>query len=314
MSDKDYFMLHPLNNHFQIWINDKLTLKYMLNTTYNNLIKLMPEYYLYIENDGCYSYLMDAPDNIPKNENFIINLLKNKGKLALKPSRGQQGDGFYKLEYKDNVIYKNELPVNHSEFDIFISQLKGYLIIEYINQHRDLKKITGGGSESALRIIIIKNKYETIYTEPKYYCITAIARIGTLLSGIISTCMKGAVGIKFDFETGLFEDKFFIYNRFKENFSKDNTCFLDVHPDTKISLKGKILPNHDILKNVTINICRYLSSLEFFGFDFIITDEGVRLLEINTHPDIYQECYGPLLAVDPTKSFFEQKKKKRNMH
>ena len=29
LSDVDYFMMHPLNNFFAFWINDKVTLKYM---------------------------------------------------------------------------------------------------------------------------------------------------------------------------------------------------------------------------------------------------------------------------------------------
>ncbi len=32
LPDYQYFMMHPYNHHFKIWINDKLTLKYVLNT------------------------------------------------------------------------------------------------------------------------------------------------------------------------------------------------------------------------------------------------------------------------------------------
>ena len=74
-----YFMLHPINHHFKIWVNDKLTLKYILNGSDSE--SLMPEYYLYVENDGNYTYLMDAPKNIKKDRNFIFNLLKEKKAL-----------------------------------------------------------------------------------------------------------------------------------------------------------------------------------------------------------------------------------------
>lgn len=94
LSDYDYFLIHPLNNHFAIWINDKITLKYMLqaplciNKEKKKMMDLMPEYYLYIENDGRYSYLMDAPESIKRDGDFIMNLVKDKGILALKPSNG----------------------------------------------------------------------------------------------------------------------------------------------------------------------------------------------------------------------------------
>jgi hypothetical protein len=93
-ADYDYFMDHPLNNHFAIWINDKLTLKYMLNTS--ELAKYMPEYYLYIENDGHYTYLMDAPASLKKDSDFLYNLLVDKKYIAMKPNHGAGGGWIYR--------------------------------------------------------------------------------------------------------------------------------------------------------------------------------------------------------------------------
>ena len=63
MPDYVDFMLHPYNNHFVIWINDKLSLKYSLGREFADI---MPEYYLYVENNGEYTYLQDTPDEIEK--------------------------------------------------------------------------------------------------------------------------------------------------------------------------------------------------------------------------------------------------------
>ena len=76
--DFPYFMLHPMNNHFLTWLN-KTTLKYVLNS--NGCECTMPEYYAYVENDlynGNYTYLMDCPRDIPRDELFLLNLLKRK--------------------------------------------------------------------------------------------------------------------------------------------------------------------------------------------------------------------------------------------
>ena len=82
------FMLHPYNNHFVIWVNDKLSLKYTLGGEFADAL---PEYYLYIENDGEYTYLMDAPVDIAKDKGFILNLLKRKGVLIIKPNSSTSG-------------------------------------------------------------------------------------------------------------------------------------------------------------------------------------------------------------------------------
>ena len=68
LPDFQYSMMHPLNNHFLKWL-DKLTLKYVLNSC--GCEELMPDYYVYVENDLCggrWTYLMDCPTDIPKNE------------------------------------------------------------------------------------------------------------------------------------------------------------------------------------------------------------------------------------------------------
>ena len=57
MSDYDYWKVWPLNNWTRIWINDKLTLKYVLSN--NELKTVMPDYYYYSTTTG----LRYLPDN-----------------------------------------------------------------------------------------------------------------------------------------------------------------------------------------------------------------------------------------------------------
>ena len=80
LSDFDYYSMHPLNSHFRIWVNDKLTLKYILNANglphaeKNRQSDVMPRYYVHIENDGRYSYLMDMPDDVARDEDCLQSL------------------------------------------------------------------------------------------------------------------------------------------------------------------------------------------------------------------------------------------------
>ncbi len=98
LPDYSYFMIHPVNHHFRIWVNDKLTLKYILNSC--GCEDAMPEYYVYVENNGNYSYLMDVPTDIKRDKDFIRNLLKQKKILAIKPNSGTSGGrGFMKVEH-----------------------------------------------------------------------------------------------------------------------------------------------------------------------------------------------------------------------
>lgn len=167
LSDIDYFYLHPLNNHFAIWINDKVTLKYVIPYVFTTLegrqLSIMPEYYLYIENDGRYSYLMDSPKHIRHDDDYLLNLLKEKGVLALKPSNGQGGHGFVMLRYvaNEDKIYANGKELNLTEFNKFKDTLNGYIVTEYVKQNKELDAVWKD-SVCTLRIIVLKlssNKY-----------------------------------------------------------------------------------------------------------------------------------------------------------
>ena len=153
LPDWNYFMVHPLNHHFRKWVDDKLTLKYVLDS--GDCIDTMPDYYLYIENDGTYTYLMDAPKNIVKDENFIKNLLEQKGIIMMKPNSGTSGGrGIIKLELLNGMIYENNKPIDELRFKDILSHLGNYIVTEYARQHSELAAIWGK-SECTLRIIMV---------------------------------------------------------------------------------------------------------------------------------------------------------------
>lgn len=157
LSDYDRLWLHPMNNHFAFWINDKITLKYMLQKPLmidGRSCDVMPEYYLYIENDGHYTYLMDSPIEIDHDCNYLLNLLKLKKELAVKLTNGEKGKGFYRLQYINGEIMSNGEPMTEPFHD-FERQLKGYVVTEYCHQHSDLADVWNH-SECTLRVVAVR--------------------------------------------------------------------------------------------------------------------------------------------------------------
>lgn len=302
ITDFQYFMLHPLNHHFRIWINDKLTLKYMLN---NKQFKdIMPEYYAYVENDGKFTYLMDCPKDIAKNDEFLRNLLIYKKELVLKPNSGASGGfGFMKLEYKNKDLYENNEKINEERLNYIRDSIRNYVITDYVYQHKELSKIWPY-SECTLRVIMCK-KYKQHYEKDEWVCLSSFARFGTKMSGGTSNLMAGGVGVGFDFATGQYFDSGFRYKKFCAN----ENWRMDEHPDTRIKWKGGAIPNWEYTKNCIFELCDYISSLSYLGLDIVITQEGIKLLEINTLPSIEsaQAISGPALKNSDLRGFFENK-------
>ena len=303
--DYQYFMLHPMNNHFLKWL-DKTTLKYVLNQ--NGCEDTMPEYYVYVENDLCggrFTYLMDCPMDIPKDKDFLWNLLQQKRVLAMKPNSGSSGGlGFIKLELRGNDLYENNKPIDIHRYEEIQSTMRNYIVTEYCHQHHELSAIWPD-SECTLRVIMCKNPTADRYAPTTWSCAVSYARFGTSVNGGASNLSSGGVGVGFDFETGKYRDFCIRYKR----FTPDGKWLLDKHPDTGVVWKDNGLPNWSFVRQKIDAICQHVSSLDYLGLDIIITEEGMKLCEINSHPaiDYEQIMCGPVLKRELVRVFFEAK-------
>ena len=303
MPDYVDFMLHPYNNHFVIWINDKLTLKYTLGRDFTDI---MPEYYLYVENNGEYTYLQDTPDEIEKNEEFILNLLKNKKTLIIKPNSSTSGgEGVMKVEWAcDGIHINNKEIVSIPAFKERIKNIGNNIVTEYVHQHSELKKIWPD-SECTLRIIMVKLPKEDLYSKSTWKCIVSYARFGTSISGGTSNVSQGGIGIGFDFETGR-------YNPFGVRYRQycpDGEWRFYEHPDTHVIWQNETLPNWDYVRDTIYKVCNHYGSLSHLGFDVIITEKGFVFCEINSKPALNYEqvICAPILTSDENIAYFKSK-------
>ena len=303
MPDYVDFMLHPYNNHFVIWINDKLSLKYSLGREFADI---MPEYYLYVENNGEYTYLQDTPDEIEKNEEFILNLLKNKKTLIIKPNSSTSGgEGVMKVEWSyDGIRINNKETVTIPAFLERIKNIGNNIVTEYVHQHSELKKIWPD-SECTLRIIMVKLPKENVYQKSKWKCIVSYARFGTSISGGTSNVSQGGIGIGFDFKTGR-------YNPFGVRYRQycpDGEWRFYEHPDTHVIWQNETLPNWSYVRDTIYKVCNHYGSLSHLGFDVIITEKGFVFCEINSKPALNYEqvICAPILTSDENIAYFKSK-------
>ena len=297
------FMLHPYNNHFVIWINDKLSLKYTLGSDFSDII---PKYYLYVDNNGEYTYLHDAPQTIEKNEYFILNLLKEKKVLIIKPNSSKSGgDGVMKVEWDNGQVrINNKQLLRIDEFQDCIKHLGNNIVTEYAYQHHRLRRIWPD-SECTLRIIMIKLPHNNPYDDPKWKCVISFARFGTSISGGTSNLSSGGIGVGFDFETGKFNSIGLRHVEFCQNGQKG--CF--EHPDSHIIWKDEYLPNWSFVRDRLYEVCNHYGSLNHLGFDVIITETGFVFCEINSKPamSVGQVMCEPLLLADENRNYFISK-------
>lgn len=272
LSDRDYKWLRPLNNEYRKLLWDKVTLRYCLD----KYRQYLPEYYYHIvPRNGKMELLKmpDCPEGLPRSFEGLLALLREKKLLAMKPTVGSHGIGFYKLCFDGNAYIVNDEKKTESEMLDFFSALNDYYnISEYIVMHRDLRRIY---SEVActVRIMVINRRGLDPVIENAYF------RIGTKSTGFTDNIGSGGVFAYVDEKTGFFHDAEVI----KEHII--TPC--PVHPDTGERIEG-MLPHWGEVLAVIPELCRYISPLEYLGFDVVITDSGFKILEINTHQDLHR--------------------------
>jgi hypothetical protein len=287
----DYYKLHPINGLYSHWIDDKLTMKLILHPFSENL----PYYYFHMTG-GEILKLMDCDDYFDQSINGIIHLLRNKKMLAGKLFAGQGGHGFEKLAYNNNHYYLNQKLVSKSELKYHLEDMSrvgrgGYLITEYLTANKNLSNIWQE-TPNSVRLMVIRGKKE------QSKLVDSFIKFGTKNSGSIDNRSSGGIACKVDIHSGRFSDgKIIISN-------KSEACIY--HPDTNILVEGVIPFWKDITKKI-IEISNYLSQLIYIGYDIVVTDNGFKIIEMNSHQGIdFEQLNTPIFKNDQAAQFFKE--------
>ncbi len=269
ISDFEYKWLRHINPKYRKWMEDKITVKYIVS----DFNEYFPEYYYHIickNGNNKVISMMDLPEGYTNSFDEIFRLVEEKKVLALKPDEGSHGDGFYKFTCEDGKYQLNYEDVTRQQvLDILEDIENQYLVTEYINMHDDLKKIYDG-AVNTVRMVVFKKDGKTPVIGNAY------VRFGSKATGAVDNVGAGGMTAHIDVETGRFHDAKIVLGNSIED------C--PVHPDTGAPIEG-YLPNWDKVKADVLAVATSIQQLEYFGFDLAITPDGIKFPEINRFPD-----------------------------
>lgn len=269
ISDFEYMWLRHINGKERVWFEDKITFQYILP----QYKQYFPDYYYYIKNENGKTAIvpmMDCKDTDDRSFDAIFELVKDKGVLAMKPDEGSHGDGFYKFSYEDGNYFLNDQPAEAQQVvDILTSPENQYLITEYIKNNEQFKKIYAG-AVNTIRMIVFKKDGVTPEIGNVYM------RFGSKATGAVDNMGAGGMFVQVDSETGWYGNAKII----TQNSIQD--C--PYHPDTGVLIEGYI-PHYEKIKEIILDMAANITELEYFGFDVAVTEDSVKLPEINRFPD-----------------------------
>ncbi len=275
LSDTDYYKMGPLNGDYHPWVNNKITLKYLLG----DLASYMPKYFYEIQEGGSILKLFECPAECDASVAGITKLLQSERSLAIKRLKGFGGAGFYKVFYDEkNDLYVNDVKYTQEEFEKFLGGLSNYLILEYL-ESAGLPAQIYPKTANSIRVIIGKE-------DGKQYHISNFIKFGNQESGYVDNLTGGGISCPID-ENGEF---IFGYTKVKGVMVE-----VDEHPDTHAKLVGK-LKEWDEIQEMAQKVMERLPQLTYCGFDFVVSDKGVKILEINDMSGfLTTQKYTPLL-------------------
>lgn len=263
ISDVAYCKKSAFKNSTYYWFDDKLTTWYILSP----FIEYLPMHYYSICN-GNIRQLYNGNKDIHNNVDGIIKLLQEKKELAIKEINGHNSIGFYKINFDGSSYKINNNEKTISQIRDFVSKLNNHIITEFIHTHKDLKKIYEL-TANTIRLI-------TIYDESEGAKVTgSYIRFGTSKTGVIEDIYNGGVFCGVTLEEGK------MYNPLTYKGKELVSC--PIHPDTGVNINGQIIPNWKLIINKATEISNYLNNTPYLTYDIVATDDGFKILEINSH-------------------------------
>ncbi|MBN2775598.1 MAG: hypothetical protein JXR31_15195 [Prolixibacteraceae bacterium] len=267
ISNKYYRRLHPLNGELSKIIDNKLYLPYLLK----DFPHVVPEYFFYIDRGNLI--------HLNKTNNHgldIISLCKKKRKLVFKQCSSCGGVGFNLLEYHSEEFFLNRNPVSEIHLLKFVNSLHNYIITEYIYQHEKINNIYPD-SLNTLRLLFVWDHEKCEYFIPSGYF-----RFGMNGNLVDNTSSGNGIAVYLNTDTGLLKNTAVI----KENLGPRKNIYATVHPNSKIQISGTTVPNYQKIRAGVMEIMNSLSFLKYAGLDIAITDNGFKIIEINSLPTL----------------------------
>ena len=266
---KDYlsdFVFYNSNNYMDKRFMDLFEHKLNTYIMLAPFVKNQPIHYYYKRN-GQYLPIGGGSKNGTLED--VLHLIQRES-VAAKSCLGGHGKGFYKFHYDQGQYFLNNQLCSEGEIAKKLDELDDYILTEYVKPHHVFSEICGDGAfPPAIRCITVYDGNDGAQLT------TAIIRLGSKEGGLV-TDYHGTIYCGIEIETG---------RLFKPIWRENDTTFKHIvkHPDTHVELDGIIVPNWEKLKTLIVSISSYLPWTPYLVTDIIPTEDGFKVLEINSH-------------------------------
>jgi hypothetical protein len=217
------------------------------------------------------------------------------GKVVLKPVAGATGCGVMFLERAptESGFLLNAKPRTAAELRGEIKRLDGYIVDEFVRQHPSVGRLHPT-TPNTVRLWTMRDPDSG---EP--FIAGAVLRIGSSRSSPIDSFTQGGLCAAIDLASGRLGQAI---SRAEDGSPIEHNA----HPETGTPIAGEEIPGWRRLADKVLEICEALHFLNYIGWDIVVTEDGFRVIEGNSHPNMRMlQIQRPLLADPRIRRFYE---------
>lgn len=287
LSDSQILKTGTINQDGAYYLNNKVVFVDMLEGRIGlpktfatiNEGKISTRTTLFHDTESLFEYLEENPDL----------------KLVIKPIAGAEGRGVGLISWNNGAIKRNSQHMTLQAFREYISGLDNYFISEFIQQGQFANKLFSD-SLNTIRILTMIDPQTD-----KAFVAAAVFRVGTRLSAPTDNFRRRGLSVAIDLETGQLGKAAMIPHEGIVNW-------FERHPNTGKLLTGQQVPHWPDIQTNLLDVANYINQrhqIKYVGWDVVVTDQGIQLLEGNSRPGVsLHQVHQPLLVNPKVKAFY----------
>lgn len=295
MPDFIHDTLHPINEGYSSMIDNKMQLPFLLK----DFSEYVPIHHYLLYNSEMIGLSSNDQYRGAYDPGKLLSFLKMNNKLIIKPLAESGGEGVLLIETCPGSFLLNGILCNENEMLRHLANLDHHIVCQFVEQHQyanELYPLT----TNTIRFITMHD-----YKEHKAFIGACFHRIGTSQTIPVDNFGKGGLLCSIDMESG-------IIGRALAWSNVNGVTFQERHPDTEVCFSGKMIPSWDHVKAEVMRMAEQLAFLPYMGWDIVITNNGFKVLEINSLPTLLWQIHNPISDNPMAKEFYRQIIDKKN--
>lgn len=224
----------------------------------------------------------------------LIDWCRANGGIVVKPMDSSEGRNVMSLEFAGgSEPLVDKAPADLDAVRSRLSKLNGHIVTAMVSQAEYAHSIF----PRAVNTIRVVTMVDPDNGEP--FVVTAMHRIGTNRSVPTDNISRGGLHAPVDRETGTI-------GKATAHWAHQHGRFewFERHPDTGVQIAGVRVPRWTEALDVILDTVKRFPMLLYVGWDLVIGEDGVVVIEGNHAPTLSSQVHLPYLSDESVRRFF----------